>query len=251
MKLRIFLRSVSAALLAAALGAISFAADAAPIELHNKLALGAGHDKSVALTLDACGGAFDAELIDYLIAQHIPATIFVTKKWLDANPRGLAALRAHADLFELEDHGAAHIPAVLGAGRRVYGIAGVGDMNGLAREVQGGAAAITQATGNAPRWYRGATAEYDADALRAIEAMGYRVAGFSVNADAGATLPLRAVAARVSNAKEGDIIIAHMNKPRSQTAEGLMIGLAELKKRGYQFVKLGDALLISLNDKGA
>jgi peptidoglycan/xylan/chitin deacetylase (PgdA/CDA1 family) len=218
------------------------AAQAAPaaIELHQRLETQA-NTKNIALTLDACGGAYDAELINFLIAHRISATLFVTKKWLDRNPVGLAIVQSHADLFELEDHGAAHVPAVLGAGRRVYGIAGVGDMNGLAQEVQGGARAITQSTGSTPHWYRGATAEYDAEALKAIEAMGYRIAGFSVNADAGATLSKQAVMARLAKVKSGDIIIAHMNKPRSQTAEGLSPGLARLQSEGFSFVKLADS----------
>jgi peptidoglycan/xylan/chitin deacetylase (PgdA/CDA1 family) len=154
----------------------------APIELHQRLAPQASA-KTLALTLDACGGAYDADLINFLIEHRISATLFVTKKWLDRNPVGLAILQSHADLFELEDHGAAHVPAVLGTGKRVYGIAGVGDLQGLVREVQGGAAAITQSTGSTPHWYRGATAEYDKAALQAIENMGYQIAGFSINAD--------------------------------------------------------------------
>lgn len=212
------------------------------LELHQRLVT-TGGEKAVALTLDACGGQYDAELIHFLIDKRIPATLFVTKKWLDANPKGLAIVKAHADLFQLEDHGAAHVPAVLGAGRRVYGIAGVGDLKGLAREVQGGALAIAQSTGVMPQWYRGATAEYDQEALNAIEALGYRIAGFSVNADAGATLPMSAVIARLAKVREGDIIIAHMNKPRSQTAEGLAVGLARLQTQGFQFVKLADRRL--------
>ena len=47
---------------------------------------------------------FDAELIHFLIVHRIPATIFATKKWLDRNPAGVALLKQHADLFEIEDH---------------------------------------------------------------------------------------------------------------------------------------------------
>ncbi len=240
-----FSRVVNALGLLAALGAAQSALANAPLELHQRLATSTG-TKTAALTLDACGGRYDADLINFLIERHIPATLFVTKKWLDANPAGLTVLKSHPDLFELEDHGAAHVPAVLGAGRRVYGIAGVGDMQGLTQEVQGGAAAITARTGATPHWYRGATAEYDADALKAIEAMGYRIAGFSVNADAGATLSKPAVIARLAKVREGDIIIAHMNKPQSQTAEGLAVGLTRLQNEGFQFVKLVDSTLRNL-----
>ena len=36
----------------------------------------------------------------------------------------------------------------------------------------------------------------------------------------------------------GDIIIAHMNKPSSQAAEGLRSALIELLRRGLVFVRL-------------
>jgi peptidoglycan/xylan/chitin deacetylase (PgdA/CDA1 family) len=241
--MNLFSRITSSLALIAAFSATQAAP--AAIELHQRLETQA-NAKTIALTLDACGGAYDAALINFLIEHRISATLFVTKKWLDRNPVGLAIVQSHADLFELEDHGAAHVPAVLGAGRRVYGIAGVGDMNGLAQEVQGGAAAITQSTGSTPHWYRGATAEYDAAALQAIQNMGYKIAGFSVNADAGATLSKQAVMARLAKVQSGDIIIAHMNKPRSQTAEGLGPGLARLQSEGFNFVKLADSHLQTL-----
>jgi peptidoglycan/xylan/chitin deacetylase (PgdA/CDA1 family) len=211
------------------------------IEIHQRLVVPAdAASKTVALTLDACGGQFDAGLIAFLVDRKIPATIFVTKKWLDRNWQGLAALRANKDLFQIENHGARHLPALLGAGRKVYGIAGVGDIAGLAKEVQGGADAVKAATGVAPGWYRGATALYEPAAISAIEKMGYKIAGFSVNADAGATLSKAAVAARVAKVVNGDILIAHVNKPQSQTAAGLKIALPKLQAQGVRFVLLRD-----------
>jgi peptidoglycan/xylan/chitin deacetylase (PgdA/CDA1 family) len=218
-----------------------------PVEIHQALQVSATpHTKTVALTLDACGGAFDKDLIDYLIACNIPATIFVTKRWLDRNPQGVAILRAHADLFQLENHGANHVPAMVGAGKRVYGMAGEPDEAHLQAEVQGGVDAIAHSTGSTAKWYRGATAMYDATAIAAIKNMGYRIAGFSLNADAGATLSQREIVARLKAAKNGDIIIAHMNKPASASAEGLAEGLSWMTAQGFKFVTLGDAAVRDL-----
>ncbi|MDB5805263.1 MAG: polysaccharide deacetylase [Betaproteobacteria bacterium] len=218
-----------------------------PIEVHQRLVLPADAGKTVALTLDACGGAFDADLINFLIHARIPASIFATRKWLDRNPEAMALLRAHADQFEIEDHGANHVPAVIGIGRKVYGIAGDATLEALQSEVRDGAAAITAATGRAPRWYRDATAIYDRAALKAIAEMGYQVAGFSVNGDAGATLKRGAIIERMKTVKAGDIIIAHMNKPNGDTAEGLSVGLAELQKQGFRFVTLGNMQVKQIN----
>ena len=217
-----------------------------PVELHQRLDLaGVPGQNVVALTLDACSGTFDADLVRFLIEHRIPATIFATRRWLERNPEATATLTAHPDLFDIEDHGANHVPAVIGVGRRVYGIAGNPDVEHLRQEVLQGAQAVEQATGSKPRWYRGATALYDPQAVGDIEAMGYRIAGFSVNVDAGATLGASEVAARIRAAKSGDILIAHMNRPRSATAEGLARGLSELQARGYRFVLLRDESVVA------
>jgi peptidoglycan/xylan/chitin deacetylase (PgdA/CDA1 family) len=221
---------------------VPFAARASsrPVEIHQLLALSQPGTQVAALTLDACGGGYDARLIRFLVEERIPATVFATRKWIERNVEGMAMLRSHPDLFDIEDHGANHVPAVIGMGRRVYGIAGNLDVAHLESEVRDGAAAVEAATGIAPHWYRGATAEYDRQALQVIVAMGYKVAGFSINADAGATLKREAIAARLNAVSPGDIIIAHMNKPASDTGEGLASGLKSLRARGFHFVTLRD-----------
>ena len=208
------------------------------VEIHDELQPQGQPAQAIALTLDACSGKYDDDLIQVLIANRIPTTLFVTKKWLDRNAQGLAVIKAHLDLFDVEDHGENHIPAVLGKGRKVYGIAGEPDLVHLRREVLEGARAVEQATGVPPHWYRAATAEYDADAVAEIGKLGYKIAGFSVNADAGATLNKAAIEQRLKNVKAGDIIIAHMNKPASDTAEGLSVVLAHLLGKGFHFVRL-------------
>lgn len=232
-----------AALLAAGVANASPAFHA-PEEVHQRLQLaGDAHRHDVAITLDACGGGYDADLISLLVARRIPATIFVTKRWLDRNPRGAAELLARPDLFELEDHGTAHVPAVIGAGRRVYGLAAQADVAHLQAEVAGGAEIIRSLTGQAPRYFRGATAIYDQQSIQTIRSMGYEIAGFSVNADAGATLPRAAITARLRSVRPGDIVIAHMNKPAGATAEAFAAALPELLARGYRFVTLSQAKL--------
>jgi peptidoglycan/xylan/chitin deacetylase (PgdA/CDA1 family) len=221
--------------------ALEVSAGEGPVEVHHVLDLpSAGTEKVVALTLDACGGGFDRDLIQLLIDRRIPATIFATKRWLGHNPSGLALIKAHSDLFEVEDHGARHVPAVIGADRRVYGILGHPDIAHLQAEVTGGAEAVEKATGVAPRWYRAATAEYDPEALAAITDMGFKVAGFSLNVDDGATLDKEAIVIRMRRIKRGDILIAHMNRPNSDTAEALVEILPSLVEQGFRFVKLGD-----------
>jgi len=211
------------------------------VELHHLLDLPSSEEKTVALTLDSCGGAYDADILKFLVEQRIPATVFATRKWLERHPAAVSLLNSHPLLFDVEDHGERHVPAIIGAGRTVRGMAGNPDADHLRREVIGGAKAVEAATGKAPRWYRGAGGEYDPEALEIIENIGLRVAGFSVNADDGATLTRRQVIRRLQQVRNGDIIIAHMNRPDSDTAEGLAVGLNELLARGFRFVTLREA----------
>ena len=218
-----------------------------PTEIHDRISQATGATHRVALTLDACSGAFDEDLILFLIRNRIPATLFATKKWLDKNPHGLAVLKSNLDLFDIENHGENHIPAVIGAGRKVYGIPGEPDILHLRREVLEGARAIERATGIPPHWYRGATAEYDSQAADEIRRLGFKIAGFSVNADAGASLKRAQVLDRLRHVQGGDVIIAHMNKPAGDTAEGMSDGLIELLRRGLVFVRLDQVDLVEIN----
>lgn len=223
--------------------------DQLPIEIHDRVVLQPDNDKKVALTLDACSGKFDNDLIEFLIRNKIPATIFATKKWLTHNPEGISIIKAHLDLFDVEDHGEKHIPAIIGIDRKVYGIPGEPDVIHLRREVIEGARAVEKATGVAPHWYRAATAEYDPQAIEEIDKLGFKIAGFSVNADHGATSKKITIEKRLEHVKAGDVIIAHMNKPASDTAEGLAVGLAYLIKAGFIFVRLDQVELKVINKK--
>ena len=64
--------------------------------------------------------------------------------------------------------------------------------------------------------------------------------GFSVNGDGGATFPAPTVAAEVSRAVAGDIVIAHANHPRGGTAVGIKAAVPVLRRRGLKFLRLSD-----------
>jgi peptidoglycan/xylan/chitin deacetylase (PgdA/CDA1 family) len=191
----------------------------------------------VALTLDACPGDFDMRIAEALVEGGIAATIFVTGVWLLRNPTALAYPLAHRDLFGFENHGALHIPPVVGR-RRIYGIRSAGDLSAVLREVALGANAVRAATGVQPRWYRGATGRYSPSVIPEIEHLGFSIAGYSLNADAGATLPAHSVATRIANATNGDIIVAHINRPERQSGAGVVAGIRELRGRGASFRRL-------------
>jgi hypothetical protein len=106
-----------------------------------------------------------------------------------------------------------------------------------------------QLTGGHPHWYRGATAVYDYEAAEEIRKIGFKIAGFSVKSDAGATLKKNQILARLRQVKPRDVIIAHMNKPWSDTAEALSVGLLELLRQGFTFVRLDEVDLVEIKPK--
>lgn len=191
---------------------------------------------SVALTLDACGGAggsgYDAELIDGLVARGVPATLFLNQRWIEANP-DLAQELAANPLFEIANHGTSHRPLSVD-GRSAYGIPGTASAFEAAQEVRGNHLAITGLQGYAPRYFRSGTAHYDEVAVKVVDAFNEAPLGFTVNADAGATLDAATIREQVTQAAPGSIIIAHMNQPHGQTAEGILAGVDDLIARGIR-----------------
>lgn len=236
-------RRFGQSLVAAAMPACVVTGGDAVVDPRMRLIVPPGAPRTVALTLDACGGGADMRVIGGLLERSIPATIFVTALWLHANPPALALLRGRPDLFSLQNHGERHVPPVLGQ-RRIYGLAVAGTLAAVTQEVEAGAAAVVATGAPRPAWYRGATALYSEAALRAIESAGFRIAAYSLNADRGASLPAAPVATRVASAASGDIIIGHINQPHRQSGAGLAAGIAELHRTGTAFVTL-DAVAVT------
>ncbi|MBH0780543.1 polysaccharide deacetylase family protein [Nocardia sp. NEAU-351] len=200
----------------------------------------AANGDQIALTLDACGGAgnndMDQDLIDFLIAERIPCTLFLNKRWIDADPARVLRLAGNP-LFELANHGVAHRPLSVN-GRSAYGIAGTASAWEAADEVWVNHLRLAELTGVPPRLFRAGTAHYDEVAVAIATELGETPIGFSVNADRGATASAAQVAATVSAAWPGSITLAHMHRPRSGTGPGMVTALTALRQRGFTFVRL-------------
>jgi peptidoglycan/xylan/chitin deacetylase (PgdA/CDA1 family) len=199
-------------------------------------------DKVIALTFDACGGPkgsrYDAALIEYLRAEKIPATLFLSGSWINANPAVFRKLAADP-LFEIANHGFAHKPCSV-SGKSAYGIKGTASVGELVDEIEKNGKKIQAATGRKPNLYRPGTAYCDEVAVKVAGELGYQVVNFSVLGDAGATWPQEKVREALLKAEPGAIVIMHMNQPRSQTAAGLKEAVPLLRERGFRFVKLSE-----------
>ena len=191
----------------------------------------------VALTLDACPGDFDERIATALVESGIPrrssspisGCFAIQPVWRSCWRIAIcSASRTTANCIFRRS--SATVVSTAFRSPAILSPCGV-------RSLQG-AAAINIATGAAPRWYRAATGYYSPSAIPAIQQLGFGIAGYSLNADAGASLPARSVAARIANATNGEVIVAHINQPYRPSGEGVVAGVRELQRRGASFRRL-------------
>jgi peptidoglycan/xylan/chitin deacetylase (PgdA/CDA1 family) len=176
-------------------------------------------DKVVALTFDACGGpggnGYDRELIDYLIKENVPATLFINARWIDANPETFMSL-ARNHLFEIENHGYQHRPLSVN-GKAAWGITGtknVGDI--IVDEVLINAVKIQKLTGRRPIYFRSGTAFYDEVAVKIVDDIGLRAVNYNVLGDAGATFNQSQIKNALLSSPNGSVsIMPHESSGKS------------------------------------
>lgn len=194
---------------------------------------------AVALTFDACGGGalgYDADLIATLRRRKVPATLFVNRRWAEANPRTFGSL-ASDPLFEIANHGQRHIPLSV-RGWSAYGIRGTRTLIEAYEEIYYPQSYFNRFWDLNPQWFRPGTAYTDEVAAAMARYIGMPVVGFSVNGDGGATFSSSQVATAIGGARAGDIVLAHFNRPAGGTAEGLDRAITTLRRRGLTFRRL-------------
>ena len=199
-----------------------------------------GDHKVIALTFDACTGkpgGYNKPLIDYLRAEKIPATLFVTGVWIDRNKETFAEL-ARDPLFEIENHGLLHHLCST-SGRTMYGVRSTMDLAGVIDEMELNARKIEQLTGRRPIFFRSATAYTDDLSRKVAERLGMEVVSYDVlSGDA-----MRDSAAKISRnilagARHGAVVIMHFNHPEWPDLPALKLAVPELRKRNFEFGRL-------------
>lgn len=200
------------------------------------------HEPVIALTFNACGGAkgsqFDAVLIDDLQRQQIPATLFINRQWIAAQPQVFQWL-ADNPLFEIENHGDQHRPLSVN-GRSIHHTKGTTNLQAAFSEVEKNDQTITQWTGRSPQFFRSGTAYYDEIAVKMVEQRGDQVVNYEIAGHTCATYTKEQVKQILLSAKPGAIIALQMNQPQSDTAEGLREAIPLLRQKGFRFVHLED-----------
>lgn len=197
-------------------------------------------EKIVALTFDACRGTYDESLINFLVENQIPATIFMTGRWINTNPE-YALYLAKQNNFKLENHGYSHRPLCVN-GRAAYGIEGTKNAGEAYDEVIKSSEMIQELTGKKPKFFRSGTAFYDDVALRILEDLGVKAAGYTIAGDEGATLQKEKILKKCSNPENGAILLFHMNHPECDTGIAIEVLIPELLQKGFKFLYLEDVV---------
>ena len=198
--------------------------------------------KVLAMTFDACDGprglGYHARLIKYLESEEVPATLFISGRWIDAHPE-IFNKTAGNPLFEIENHGLNHQPCSA-IGRSAYGIEGTKSVGEIFDEIELNALKIQTLTSHKPKYYRSGTVYSDEICVEIANALGVDVVSFSVLGDAGTTYSKEQVKKALLDSAPASIILMHMNHPERESAEGVIGAIPELKKRGFRFVKLSE-----------
>lgn len=207
--------------------------------------------KIIAFTFDGCGGkngnGYDKELIDYLRAERIPATLFVTGKWIDSQFAAFQNLYPDS-LFEIENHGLNHRPCSID-GESAYKIHGTASISEAYEEIEANERKIEAITGYRPLFYRSATAFVDEACVKMAAMLGIKVISYEVlSGDAVPNTPEHVLEENVlRNMKPGAVVIMHFNHPEWNTKEAMVKIVPKLRVLGYTFVHLRDVDLTSIN----
>ena len=191
---------------------------------------------NIALTFDACQTAhtpagYDAAIIDVLIETETPATLFLGGLWMQSHPTQTRALAANP-LFELGNHSWSHLDFAQISSEE------------MSAEILRTQDIMHELTGRQPRLFRLPYGTYTDEALAVVAQHGLHTIQWDVvtgdpDPDVSAEAMVNAV---MSQARDGSIVIMHMNTRGWNTAEALPDMIDGLSARGFSFVTVSELL---------
>ncbi len=198
--------------------------------------------KRIALTFDACPTSlpdeYDGKVIEVLIHEHVPATLFLSGRWVEKNPER-AKFLANQPQFEIADHSFYHPHLLEKDDARVL------------RELKRTQMIIKKVTGKTPRYFRPPYGEVDERVATLAKQVGLITIQFDVESgdpDPGLS-PQRIVREVLRETKGGSIIVFHMNRKGVHTAEVLPGVIKGLRSKGFALVTVGELLQGQSKDK--
>lgn len=196
-------------------------------------------DNRAALTFNC---AYDAsgidEILETLNTLGAKATFFVTGEFCDGHSDAVRKMSTAGHSVQNGSDKNGHI-----AGMNVNDL--IADTNEAAKKIKG-------ITGIEPEFYRAPYGDYDEKSLTTLEGMGYTVVQWSVDSDDLEDPGADSVRHRVlDNTVSGSVLLFHNDA--AVTPEALPQIVTELKRRGFELVKLEDLVFTSncfIDEKG-
>jgi len=178
-------------------------------------------------------------IIALLKKGRVPATLFLTGIWVEANREDAEALGSEP-FFEIGNHSYSH-RAFAGP---CFGLPVISSPSAKRDEVLRATAVIAEATGRRPRYFRFPGGCHTADDLSLVRSLGAEPVQWDVLSgdafDADATSVTKRILAGV---RAGSIVVMHLSEPRvSIAAEVLTLLLPKLQARGLGLVTLSELL---------
>ena len=167
---------------------------------------------AVALTYDLCPvrgkPGFDAELIDLLRSHRIPATFFMSGKWITRHDADVKQLLA-VPYFEVGTHGNvhAHLP--------------LHDAASQTKEISGPVTLLKSGYGHQARLFRPPYGEFNDATVDVVKSLGLEFILWTIKSgDPDPTLSVESILARIKRQlKPGSIIVMHANGKGRHTRE--------------------------------
>jgi peptidoglycan-N-acetylglucosamine deacetylase len=192
-------------------------------------------EPAVAITFDACATkkgsyGFDSEVFEILKREQVPATIFVSGRWVDTHPDAMAELTGHP-LIEFGDHSYDH-PHMTKLPAARFG-----------EEIDQTEAALGR-YGRHSVAFRPPFGDWDRRVIalareKNLPTVTWDVVSGDPSLKTTTAGEIRAV---LAGARPGSIIIFHINGRGWKTHEALPAILTGLRERGFHFVLLSELM---------
>ncbi len=208
-----------------------FAADTAGLIIEH----GPRDSRKIALTFDACPTGrpdeYDEKVIEVLLREKVPATLFLSGRWVEKNP-DRAKFLASQPQFEIAAHSYYH-PHMTEKD----------DARDL-RELRNTQTVIKKVTGKTPRYFRPPYGEVDERVVDLASQCSLSTVQYDIaSGDPDPRLSAERIArVLLHDARGGSIIVFHMNKNGVHTAEALPVIIDGLRSKGYSLVTVGELL---------
>lgn len=196
---------------------------------------GSRSQKAIALTFDACPAygpySFDRKVFHTLVDSQVPATIFLSGKWIRTHKKEMEELAA-VPLFEFGNHSYSHhhmanMPA-----------------DSIVLELQKVQHLLSTIYHKTAKVFRAPYGELSDGLVYSVHSSGLTTVQFDLasgDPDTSITKD-RLIRYVVRSARNGSIIVMHINGRGWHTAEALPAIIKGLRKRGFRLVTVGELL---------